>query len=109
MGVVSSTIVKNSGRVHGILPLAMIAVERASNNTSMPAELRDPARSDEKPLERSIITYVSSMHDRKRFMARAAQKGFLVLPGGYGTLEEAAEMVTWNQLSIHSKRRFRSI
>lgn len=34
-------------------------------------------------------------------MARLSTGGFIVLPGGYGTFEEALEMITWNQLRIH--------
>lgn len=34
-------------------------------------------------------------------MAKLSTGGFIVLPGGYGTLEEALEMITWNQLGIH--------
>lgn len=38
---------------------------------------------------------------RKMKMAQLSTGGFIVLPGGYGTFEEALEMVTWNQLGIH--------
>jgi predicted Rossmann-fold nucleotide-binding protein len=34
-------------------------------------------------------------------MAQISTGGFIVLPGGYGTFEEALEMITWNQLGIH--------
>ena len=47
-----------------------------------------------------IIT--PDMHARKARMARLAD-AFLALPGGYGTLEELFEMVTWNQLGLHRK------
>ena len=45
---------------------------------------------------------VETMHDRKARMAELAD-AFLILPGGYGTLEEMFEIVTWAQLKIHSK------
>ena len=45
---------------------------------------------------------VSTMHERKARMADLAD-GFVVLPGGLGTLEELMEVVTWNQLGIHAK------
>jgi len=45
---------------------------------------------------------VSTMHDRKARMAELAD-AFLVLPGGYGTLEEMLEIVTWSQLRLHDK------
>lgn len=48
------------------------------------------------------------MHTRKQMMAReildgAEGSGFLALSGGYGTLEELMEVVTWNQLGIHNR------
>jgi uncharacterized protein (TIGR00730 family) len=51
-------------------------------------------------------TIVPDMHTRKRMMANAVQagapgSGFVALAGGYGTMEEVMEMVTWNQLGIH--------
>jgi uncharacterized protein (TIGR00730 family) len=45
---------------------------------------------------------VDTMHDRKAKMA-ALSDGFIVLPGGYGTLEEAVEALTWAQLGIQAK------
>jgi uncharacterized protein (TIGR00730 family) len=53
-------------------------------------------------------TVVKDMHTRKQMMARevldgAEGSGFLALSGGYGTLEELMEVVTWNQLGIHNR------
>ncbi|THG19169.1 hypothetical protein TEA_018076 [Camellia sinensis var. sinensis] len=45
---------------------------------------------------------VSGMHQRKAEMARQAD-AFIALPGGYGTLEELLEVITWAQLGIHDK------
>jgi hypothetical protein len=45
---------------------------------------------------------VSTMHERKARMVELAD-AFLVLPGGYGTLEELLEVVTWAQLGLHAK------
>jgi uncharacterized protein (TIGR00730 family) len=45
---------------------------------------------------------VSTMHERKKMMADLSD-GFIVLPGGVGTLEEAVEAFTWTQLGIHDK------
>lgn len=45
---------------------------------------------------------VSSMHERKALMADLAD-GFLALPGGFGTLDELCEILTWLQLGIHRK------
>ena len=48
------------------------------------------------------LELVQTMHERKARMAELAD-AFLVLPGGYGTLEELLEVVTWAQLRLHSK------
>lgn len=48
------------------------------------------------------LELVSTMHERKARMAELAD-AFLVLPGGYGTLEELLEAVTWAQLRLHNK------
>ena len=45
---------------------------------------------------------VGSMHERKALMASLSD-AFVALPGGYGTLDEFFEIVTWAQLKIHSK------
>ncbi|KAI9476168.1 MAG: hypothetical protein EXX96DRAFT_576037 [Benjaminiella poitrasii] len=45
---------------------------------------------------------VSDMHARKKRMEDECD-AFVVLPGGYGTMEEMLEMITWSQLNIHSK------
>jgi uncharacterized protein (TIGR00730 family) len=45
---------------------------------------------------------VESMHERKALMAKLSD-GFVVLPGGFGTLEEAFEVLTWSQLGLHKK------
>jgi len=45
---------------------------------------------------------VASMHARKTMMA-ALSDGFIALPGGFGTLEEIIEIVTWGQLRFHDK------
>ena len=56
--------------------------------------------------EFGATTIVPDMHTRKRMMAQEVQSGgpgsgFVALAGGYGTMEEVMEMVTWNQLGIH--------
>lgn len=48
------------------------------------------------------LELVSTMHQRKARMAELAD-AFLILPGGYGTLEELLEVVTWAQLALHAK------
>jgi uncharacterized protein (TIGR00730 family) len=56
--------------------------------------------------EYGLTTVVADMHTRKRMMAQmviegGVGSGFVALAGGYGTIEEVMEMVTWNQLGIH--------
>jgi uncharacterized protein (TIGR00730 family) len=48
------------------------------------------------------LRIVSSMHERKALMAELAS-GFIAMPGGYGTLEEFFEVLTWLQLGVHPK------
>ena len=48
------------------------------------------------------VKAVSGMHQRKAEMARSSD-AFVALPGGYGTLEELLEAITWAQLGIHDK------
>jgi hypothetical protein len=45
---------------------------------------------------------VKSMHERKKMMFERAD-GFVILPGGFGTLDEAFEIMTWRQVGLHSK------
>jgi uncharacterized protein (TIGR00730 family) len=73
------------GRVVGVIPAALQTKELAY-------EGRDLAE----------LIVVRSMHERKARMAELAD-GFVALPGGYGTLEEICEMITWAQLGIHRK------
>lgn len=83
MGVVSRAVIAAGGEVIGIIPHGLLA--REAGNRDLP-DLR----------------VVGSMHERKAMMAELSD-GFLVLPGGYGTLEEAVETLTWLQLGIHRK------
>ena len=50
----------------------------------------------------TTLERVETMHERKARMVELAD-AFLVLPGGYGTLEELLEVVTWAQLGLHAK------
>ncbi|GAA5856069.1 hypothetical protein JCM8547_002965 [Rhodosporidiobolus lusitaniae] len=87
MGLVRSETIEAKGRVRGIIPAAFLS-----------AEAPDRKVEDQHEVE----TVVSSMHERKKMMADLSQ-AFIGLPGGFGTLEEVAEMTTWSQLGIHVK------
>jgi uncharacterized protein (TIGR00730 family) len=50
----------------------------------------------------TALHVVDSMHERKAMMENLSD-AFVALPGGFGTLEEVCEMITWTQLGIHTK------
>jgi len=83
MGVLADAVLAAGGEAIGVIPEALVAREIAHNGLT---ELR----------------VVHSMHERKTLMADLAD-AFIALPGGYGTLEEFFEAVTWTQLGIHRK------
>ncbi|KAI4378527.1 hypothetical protein MLD38_015994 [Melastoma candidum] len=83
MGLVSQAVHDGGRHVLGVIPRTMIPGEITGKSVG---ELRS----------------VSDMHQRKAEMARQAD-AFIALPGGYGTLEELLEVITWAQLGIHKK------
>lgn len=83
MGVVADATMAAGGRVHGVITRALQEKEVAHQD-----------------LSRLDIT--ESMHERKAAMAEASD-GFIMLPGGLGTLEEFFEAATWTQLGIQNK------
>ncbi len=83
MSVVADTVLEGGGDVIGVIPDALVAKEVAHRGL---ADLR----------------VVSSMHERKALMGELSS-AFLALPGGFGTLEEFIEAVTWSQLGLHRK------
>jgi uncharacterized protein (TIGR00730 family) len=83
MRIVSDTVLAGGGEVIGVIPESLVAREVAHRGLS---DLR----------------IVRSMHERKATMADLAD-GFIALPGGFGTLEEFAEIVTWVMLGLHRK------
>jgi len=83
MGALADAALAAGGRVTGVIPRHLMRPEVAH-------------------LGLTELIVVDSMHQRKRLMADRAD-GFLVLPGGYGTLDETFEMVTWLQLGLQSK------
>ena len=83
MGALANAVLAAGGHVTGVMPEALVAKEVAHEGLS---DLR----------------IVSSMHARKALMADLAD-GFIALPGGWGTLEEFFEVLTWAQLGLHQK------
>ncbi|CAN5448621.1 TIGR00730 family Rossman fold protein [soil metagenome] len=83
MGVVSNTVMKAGGETTGVIPKFMMNKEIANFNITELIE-------------------VTSMHERKAKMADLSD-GFIVLPGGIGTMDEFFEIWTWKQLKLHSK------
>ena len=83
MGVVADAVLAAGGRAYGVIPSFM--AER---------ELAHPQATE--------LVVVDSMHARKAAMAERAD-AFVALPGGFGTLDELFEILTWAQLHIHSK------
>jgi len=83
MRVLADAVMDLGGRAIGVIPQAMVEKELAHHGLT---ELR----------------VVASMHQRKALMADLAD-AFVALPGGYGTLEEFCEVLTWSQLGLHGK------
>ncbi|MCA3272186.1 MAG: TIGR00730 family Rossman fold protein [Roseomonas sp.] len=83
MGAVSAAAQDAGAEVIGIIPHGLVAREAGAK------QLKN-------------MRVVASMHERKALMAELSD-GFIVLPGGYGSLEEAVETLTWLQLGIQRK------
>ena len=82
MGVVADAVMAGGGSVLGVIPVGLFETEQGHRGITELVE-------------------VDSMHARKARMA-AESDAFLALPGGLGTLEELAEILTWAQLGIHA-------
>ncbi|OBA23312.1 hypothetical protein METBIDRAFT_76348 [Metschnikowia bicuspidata var. bicuspidata NRRL YB-4993] len=107
MGAVARGCATNGGYVHGIIPEALISRERttedALNKKLMEGiDNHDGSTPIPDSAEYGKTTLVNDMHTRKRLMGEEAH-AFVALPGGYGTMEELLEVVTWHQLNIHGK------
>jgi uncharacterized protein (TIGR00730 family) len=83
MGVVADAALGAGGRVVGVIPQALMDRELAHRGLSE-------------------LHVVGTMHQRKALMADLSD-AFVALPGGYGTLDELFEILTWAQLGIHGK------
>ena len=83
MGVIANAVLERGGKAHGVIPQMLVEKEMAHQGLTE-------------------LHVVASMHARKTMMA-ALSDGFIAMPGGFGTLEEIIEIVTWGQLQFHDK------
>jgi len=83
MGAVADAVMQHGGRAVGVIPDFLADKELAHTGLSE-------------------LHIVKTMHERKLMMADLAE-GFVAMPGGYGTLEELFEVLTWGQLGLHKK------
>jgi uncharacterized protein (TIGR00730 family) len=80
MGIVADAVLGGHGEVIGVMTEQLVAAEIAHRGLTS-------------------LEIVGTMHERKARMAELSD-GVIVLPGGFGTLDEAFEMLTWNQLGL---------
>ena len=83
MGVIADAMIEAGGEVIGVIPASLVAREVAHRGVT---ELR----------------VVQTMHERKALMNELSD-AFIAMPGGFGTLDELFEILTWSQLGIHGK------
>jgi uncharacterized protein (TIGR00730 family) len=83
MGVVADEMLRQSGKVIGIIPQFLYKREVGHDGITQ-------------------LEIVQSMHERKKRMAELSN-AFIAMPGGWGTLEELAEILTWRQLGLISQ------
>ncbi len=83
MGVLADTVLKAGGEAVGVIPERLMKREVGHRGLTK-------------------LHVVRSMHERKALMADLSD-AFVALPGGFGTLEEFCEVVTWSQLGLHAK------
>jgi uncharacterized protein (TIGR00730 family) len=83
MGAIADAVLEGGGTVTGIIPDFLMRHEVGHEGVTQ-------------------LEVVTTMHERKARMAELSD-GFVVLPGGLGTLEELFEIVTWKQLGLHTK------
>jgi uncharacterized protein (TIGR00730 family) len=83
MGKLADSVLSKGGRVVGVLPEALKTKEVAHSGLHE-------------------LHIAKDMHERKAKMA-ALSDAFIALPGGFGTLDEVMEMITWNQLGFQAK------
>ena len=83
MGIIADAVLKAGGEAQGVIPEHLMAREVGHKGLTK-------------------LHVVHTMHERKALMADLSD-AFVALPGGFGTLEEFCEVVTWTQLGLHAK------
>lgn len=83
MGALADAVLAAEGQAVGVIPKSMLQREIAHRDLTE-------------------LHVVDSMHERKALMANLSD-AFIALPGGFGTLEEFCEILTWGQLGLHQK------
>lgn len=84
MQVVAESCLAHAGRVVGVIPEVLVDLEVAHHGISE-------------------LHVVDTMHTRKALMGERAD-AFLILPGGFGTMEEMFEVLAWQTLGLHTKK-----
>src|ERR1022692_3365382 len=83
MGIIADAVLRAGSEAQGVIPEHLMALEGGHKGLTK-------------------LHIVRSMHERKAKMADLSD-AFVALPGGFGTLEEFCEVVTWTQLGLHAK------
>jgi len=86
MGAIADAVMENNGKVTGVIPRVLVDWEHQHENITE-------------------LLIVDNMHTRKMKLYELCDAA-VILPGGFGTLDELFEMLTWNQLAIHNKPIF---
>ena len=83
MGAIANATMQNGGHVTGVFPVSLRNIENEHQSLSE-------------------IIIVNTMHERKQCMFERSD-AFIVFPGGFGTMDEMFEIITWKQLLLHDK------
>ncbi len=83
MGIMAKACMENNGKVCGVIPRFLDSHEGGFSDITE-------------------LHYVESMHERKEMMFERSD-AFVILPGGFGTLDELCEILTWKQIGLHKK------
>ena len=83
MGAIANATMANGGKVTGVFPHSLKNIENEHESLTE-------------------IIMVDTMHQRKEIMYQRS-KAFVILPGGFGTMDEMFEIITWKQLKLHNK------